>query len=73
MTEEQAIYQACMGSLVKLFPNCAITLLVTPFHAPAGARANYVSNTPRANMIVAMKEVVARLEGRAHDAPEAMQ
>jgi hypothetical protein len=39
-------------------------LLVFPFDGPKGARVNYVSNADRADVLVALKEVVARFEGR---------
>lgn len=48
-------------------------IFVFPFDQPHGARTNYVSNADRATMIAAMKEVVARFEGRGHDAPELEQ
>ncbi len=48
-------------------------LLVFPTDEPEGSRVNYVSSCSRRDMIAAMKEVVARLEGRAHPAPEAKQ
>lgn len=65
--------QETMRALVKVFPGCAITLLVSPFNAPEGARTNYVSNANRADMLVAMKEIVARFEGRGHDTPKMRQ
>jgi predicted component of type VI protein secretion system len=42
-------------------------LLTFPFNAPEGARTNYVSNANRDDIIVALKEIVARFEGRAID------
>ncbi len=40
-------------------------LLLFPFGEPdARARINYISNAERADMIVAMKEFIARNEGR---------
>lgn len=65
--------QAVMNDLVRLFPKCGIALVVAPFNAPVGARANWISNGKRADMVVLLKEVVARFEGRAHDAPEKKQ
>ena len=44
--------------------NNGFVLLVFPFGGPEGARTNYVSNADRATMIVALKEIVARFEGR---------
>jgi hypothetical protein len=40
-------------------------LLVFPFGGPEGARTNYVSNANRKDIIVALKEIVARFEGQA--------
>lgn len=65
--------QAAMRLLVSLFPGCAIALLVAPFDAPEGARVNWVSNAQREDMLILLKEVSARFEGRAHDAPETKQ
>lgn len=68
-----SIMQAAMAYLVRIFSNCGIVLLVAPSSAPKGARVNYISNRERAEMVVMLKEVVARFEGRAHDAPETKQ
>lgn len=48
-------------------------LLVFPFGSEEGRQANYVSNASREDMIVAMKEWLARNEGRAAEAPEMKQ
>lgn len=73
MSDTGKAMQETMRALVDLFPGCAITLLISPFNAPEGARTNYVSNANRADMLVALKEIVARFEGRGHDAPEMRQ
>ncbi len=39
-------------------------LLVFPFGVEDGRRVNYVSNAARAEMLTALKEIVARFEGR---------
>ena len=39
-------------------------LLVFPFAGPEGQRTNYVSNGQRQDIIVALKEIVARFEGQ---------
>ena len=39
-------------------------LLVMPFDALPGVRVNYVSNADRKDVIVMMKEVLARFEGQ---------
>lgn len=41
-------------------------LLVFPFDGPEGQRTNYVSNGQRQDIIVALKEIVARFEGQPH-------
>ena len=56
--------QKTMEALVKIFPETGVLLLLYPLNAPAGARTNYISNCKRSDMLVAMKEVVARFEGR---------
>lgn len=45
-------------------------LLVFPLSQPEGARTNWVSNGERKDMIVALKEIVARFEGQAGPAME---
>lgn len=39
-------------------------LLVFPFNGPDGQRTNYISNGKREDIIVALKEIVARFEGQ---------
>lgn len=39
-------------------------LLVFPFDGPEGQRTNYVSNGQRQDIIVALKEIIARFEGQ---------
>lgn len=41
-------------------------LLTFPFDGPDNARTNYISNADRKDIVVAMKEIVARFEGQAH-------
>lgn len=65
--------QVIMAALEKAFPGCAIALLVAPFNAPEGGRVNWVSNGNREDMVTLMKELMARFEGRAHDAPTTKQ
>jgi len=40
-------------------------LLMFPFDAGEGARTNYISNADRKDIVVALKEIVARFEGQA--------
>lgn len=39
-------------------------LLQFPFGGPEGARTNYISNANRKDIVVALKEIVARFEGQ---------
>jgi len=39
-------------------------LLVFPLDRPEGQRTNYVSNGQRQDIIVALKEIIARFEGQ---------
>lgn len=41
-------------------------LLVFPFDGPEGQRVNYVSNGQRKDIVVALKEIIARFEGQPH-------
>lgn len=45
-------------------PKWGFALLVFPFGEVADGRVNYLSNAERETMIVAMKEFIARHEGR---------
>jgi hypothetical protein len=46
-------------------PKIGFALLVFPFGGPEGQRTNWVSNGQRKDMLVALKEIVARFEGQA--------
>lgn len=48
-------------------------LLVFKFGDVKAGRMNYISNADRADMLSALAEMRAQLEGRAHEAPEAKQ
>jgi len=39
-------------------------LLMFPFDTVEGARTNYISNADRKDIVVALKEIVARFEGQ---------
>ena len=39
-------------------------LLMFPFNTSVGARTNYISNAVRTDIVVALKEIVARFEGQ---------
>ena len=57
-----------IGSIIgqTLPPGWGFALLVFPFNEGDG-RMNYISNAGRDDMLVALKEVVARMEGRMHE------
>lgn len=42
-------------------------LLAFPFGSQDGRRVNYISNAERADMLAALKEIVARFEGRVQE------
>jgi len=46
-------------------------LLVFPFDGPEGQRTNYVSNGQRQDIVVALKEIIARFEGQPHQSGRA--
>lgn len=49
-------------------------LLVYPLNSSERSdRINYLSNSRREDVLVALKELVARFEGRAMEAPEVVQ
>ena len=52
--------------LDRAFDGFGFTLLVYQ-HESADGRMNYISNTQRADMIVALKELIANFEGRGPD------
>ncbi len=66
------ILRGLAKAIEHLLPDHAFVVLIAPFGNDA-ADANYIANSPREDMIALMKEVIARLEGRAHDAPAAIQ
>lgn len=53
----------------KRFPGMGFTILLFPFGDihPSDPRINYISNAEREDMITAMKEFIARSEGRYHE------
>lgn len=61
------LLQLTMDGLVKIFPGKGLALMVfEPGDAP-DRRANWISNCKKEEMLVAMKEAVARLEGRVQE------
>ena len=68
--EDAKIMQAIAAGLDEILnggrkkKSNGFVLLVFSESAELGARTNYASNCPRADMIVALKEVLARFEGQ---------
>jgi hypothetical protein len=60
-----------MEALTELFPDSGVALLVFEFGHTG--RVNFISNADRSDMIAAMKEFIARNEGRVPDAPKTPQ
>jgi hypothetical protein len=56
-----------------ILPGCAIALVVAPFGAAPGRRANYIGNGERSDIRALLKEVLARCECRHQEAPRRMQ
>lgn len=52
-----------LDGLPRPLPRMGFALLVFPFEGHEG-RMNYVSNASRDDMVVALKELVAQMEGR---------
>lgn len=67
--ESKLRMKLAMDDLIEAFPGCAVVLVIAPFDAPRGARTNYIGNGQREDIKVLLKELLARWEGRAHDAP----
>ncbi len=69
--QTERLLQAMAGRLDKFLNGGekplknGFVLLVFPFDGPEGQRTNYVANCEREDMIVALKEIVARFEGQA--------
>jgi hypothetical protein len=72
MDRTNAAMRAAMQALEEAFPGTGIALLMWPKDRDE-QRVNYIGNCPRPDMLAAMKEIVARWEGRGHDAPKATQ
>ena len=68
------LMRSAMDATRAVFPpDTGIVVLAFPFNGPAGKRTNYIGNGKREDILAALKEVVARWEGRAHDAPARKQ
>jgi hypothetical protein len=70
MLDTAAFLQTVAGGLDAIFngdvrpKKHGFVLLVFPFDGPPNARSNYVSNCDRKDIVVALKEIVARFEGQ---------
>lgn len=64
-TDTGAHLRAIMEAIQPALPGCGIALVVFE-PGKASTTANYIGNTSRADMLVALKELVARWEGRGH-------
>lgn len=60
-----------MDALTHVFPEYGITLMVFDMNMPG--RMNYISNADRSTMLVALKEFIARNEGRMMRGTETKQ
>jgi hypothetical protein len=58
---------AIASAISKIFPKAGFALLIFKTGDDDDRRANYISNVNRADMLVAMKEFIARNEGRLHE------
>lgn len=69
MSEIDPKYRETMNrvaaALDKGFGGMGFALLLFDMNEPVAGRMNWISNAERASMIVALKEMVAQLEGRA--------
>lgn len=73
--EYLALLNATAEALDKIFNNglkgderqVAFILILTPFGEKPDARLNYISNANRQDAIAALKEFIARNEGRYHE------
>ena len=54
-------------------PRIGFVLLTFEFNKTEDGRVNYISNGERSDMIAAMKEWLARAEGRYHEGSERVQ
>lgn len=71
--KHHTLMNATASALANVFEGYGFALLVFEMGNTDGMRTNYISNANRVDMITAMKEFIARNEGRMHDAPGATQ
>jgi hypothetical protein len=70
-------YHALMHALAQgidgVLGGLGFALLVFDQGKVEGGRVNYIGNSNRDDMVAAMREFIARNEGRVHDAPGTKQ
>lgn len=71
--DPKPIMQETMRRLERIYAGHGLALLIFDFNKIEAGQMNWISNAKRADMIVALKEMVAQLEGRAVSAPESRQ
>jgi len=59
--------QQTMKTLDTIYKGLGIVLIIADPDGTPNKRSNYISNCPRADMIVFLKETIARLEGRVQE------
>lgn len=59
--------RAVAEALDDVFRPAGFALLIFPLNEPHEGRVNYISNANREDMLAAMKEFIARNEGRVVD------
>jgi hypothetical protein len=63
--DKEASLRALGRAIAELFPHLGFVVLM--FDWGDHSRVNYISNARRDAMLVALKELVARMEGHYHD------
>ena len=75
--KHRAQMNAIMKALTEVFPGYGVALMVFEMDQPdrprVPGRINYISNAERESMLVALKEFIARHEGRVVDGPKIPQ
>lgn len=69
----EAAMSRSIQALEQIFEDCAIVIVVAPFGAEPGRRANYIGNGKREDIFSLLKEVVARWEGTYQSGPKMPQ
>lgn len=64
---------ALANGLDEVLGGLGFALLVFELGKIEGGRVNYIGNCKREDIITAMREFIARNEGRLHDAPGSTQ